>query len=251
MSLVLAEWTKIRSVWSTFWAILLTLVLSAGLGSLVALSFRSNFEAARNFDPIFVTFYSLTIGQLALVVFGVLAVTSEYSAGTIKVSLAAMPRRGALYSGKVIAVGLVALGASVITVAATFFGVQAALGPHGVRLGSPGMPTALAGAVLYLLLICLFATGVAAMLRNGIAALATLLPVLFLGSQGLGNIPGAKEVLQYLPNEAAMVILHISGPPDDPRWGRDYGPWTGIAITALWTVAALIGGYLVLRRKDA
>jgi hypothetical protein len=45
--------------------------------------------------------------------------------------------------------------------------------------------------------------------------------------------------------------MHLTGPPGDPRFGRDYGPWTRVGILVLWTSAALIGGYLVLRRRDA
>jgi hypothetical protein len=42
-----------------------------------------------------------------------------------------------------------------------------------------------------------------------------------------------------------------AGPQGDPRWVRDYGAWTGLGLLTLWTVAALLGGYLVLRRRDA
>jgi hypothetical protein len=45
--------------------------------------------------------------------------------------------------------------------------------------------------------------------------------------------------------------MHIVGPPENPVIARDFGAWTGIGILALWTAAALIGGYLVLRRRDA
>jgi ABC-2 type transport system permease protein len=32
---------------------------------------------------------------------------------------------------------------------------------------------------------------------------------------------------------------------------RDFGPWAGLAILALWAAQSLLGGYLVLRRRDA
>jgi ABC-2 type transport system permease protein len=48
-----------------------------------------------------------------------------------------------------------------------------------------------------------------------------------------------------------MVIMHVSGPLDDPVFGRDYGRGAAVAILLLWTVASLLGGYLVLRRRDA
>jgi hypothetical protein len=89
------------------------------------------------------------------------------------------------------------------------------------------------------------------MLRSSVASLAVLLPLLFLGSQGLGNVPKVKVVTQYLPDQAGSVIFHLFGPPGNPVFGRDFGPWTGLAILALWTAAALTGGYLVLRHRDA
>jgi ABC-2 type transport system permease protein len=30
-----------------------------------------------------------------------------------------------------------------------------------------------------------------------------------------------------------------------------YGPWGGLGIMALWVIAALVGGYAVLKRRDA
>jgi ABC-type transport system involved in multi-copper enzyme maturation permease subunit len=235
---------------------MLTFVVSVGLGCLVGLTFRNTFaglprEQRDNFDPLFATFYSLTLGQLALVVFGILVVSTEYTSGTIRASLLAMPRRGLFYGCKVLAGALPVIGVSLITVLVTFFTAQAALGPHRTSLGAGGVPRAVVGSCLYLILICLFAMGVTAMLRSSTRSLAILLPLLFLGSQGLGNIPKVKTVTQYLPDQAGMVIMHIAGPPGDPRFGRDYGPWTGLGILGLWTAAALLGGYLVLRRRDA
>lgn len=247
-----AEWIKIRTVRSTAWALALTFVISVGLSYLIGRSFRaSDFAREEGFDPLFATFYSLTLGQLALVVFGVLAVSGEYTSGTIRAALAAVPRRGLFYGGKVLVVGLAAAGVSLLTVPITFRTGQAALGLYATSLGAPGAAQAVVGAVLYLPLICLFAVGTAAMLRSPVRSLAVLLPLLFLGSQGLGNVPKVKIVTQYLPDQAGMVIMHIAGPPGDPRFGRDYGAWTGLGILAVWTTAALIGGYLVLRHRDA
>jgi ABC-type transport system involved in multi-copper enzyme maturation permease subunit len=251
-----AEFTKIRTVRSTVWSLLPAFVASAGLSVLIGFSFRHAYahlpaEQREHFDPLFATFYSLTLGQLALIVFGVLVVGSEYGSGTIRASLLAVPRRGLLYAGKVLATAAVVAGVAAGTVLATFATAQASLGPHRVSLDGPGVPTAVVGSCLYLVLICLFATGVATMLRSSVRALAILLPVLFLGSQGLGNVPRVKTVTQYLPDQLGMVIMHIAGAPGDPRFGRDYGPWTGLGLLALWTAAALLGGYLVLRRRDA
>ncbi|MFC6023510.1 ABC transporter permease subunit [Plantactinospora solaniradicis] len=251
-AVLLAELTKIRTVRSTIWTLLPAFVVSVGLSLLVGFSFASQPpEQRNNFDPLFVAFYGLTLGQLALVVFGVLVLGSEYSSGTIRATLVAVPRRGLGYLGKVLATGLLALAVAVPTVLAAFFTAQAALGRYGVSLGSDGAPAAVVGACLHLTLLCLFALGVTAMLRGSVRSLGVLLPVFFLGSQGLGNIPKVRTVTQFLPDQTSWVIMHLAGPQDEARWARDYGPWTGIGILVLWTAASLLGGYLVLRRRDA
>ncbi|GAA2108750.1 ABC transporter permease subunit [Actinomadura alba] len=250
-----AEWIKMRTVRSTVWALLLTPLVSVGLGWLVARGLRSGFENGTaewrgSFDPVHWGFYSLTLGQLAIVVFGVLLVGGEYGSGTIRASLAVVPRRGALYWAKVLAGTSAAFACALVTAFVTFFVAQAAFGPYGVSLGAGGALRATVGACLYLTLMCAFAIGVAAMLRSSAAALGILMPLLFLGSQGLGNVPKVKVVLQYLPDQAGFVITQVI-PPDDPRFARDYGPWGGLAVLVAWVVVALIGGYLVLRRRDA
>jgi ABC-2 type transport system permease protein len=240
-----AELTKLRTVRSTFWTLLLTLAISAGLAYLIGRGFRDVDD--RELDRLFPTYYGLTLGQLALVVFGVTAVASEYSSGNIRSSLAAMPQRGRFAAAKFAAIAGVALPASAATVAATYFVAQAGLGANHAEWET----RAFVGAILYLVLICLFASGVALMLRSATFSMAILMPLLFLGSQGLGNIPKVKTVTQYLPDQTGMVIMHLTGPASDPMFGRDYGPWTGLGITALWTAAALLGGFLVLRGRDA
>jgi ABC-2 type transport system permease protein len=251
-----AEWTKIRSVRSTAWTLLLAFFLSVGFGYVVGHSLRGDFAhlppgQRAQFDPLFASFYSLTLGQLPLVVFGVLVVSSEYTTGTIRMSLVATPRRGVFYGSKIIAGALVVLGFAPLTVLITFFTAQAALGAHGTSLEAAGSAQAAVGACLYLTLICVFSMGVAAILRGSARALGILLPLLFLGSQGLGNIPGLETVTQYLPDQAGFVIMHLAGPPGDPRFSRGYGPWTGLGILMLWTAAALLGGYLALLHRDA
>lgn len=252
-AVLLAELTKIRTVRSTLWTLLPAFVVSVGLSLLVGLSFASASTAQQRTGdfPLFAAFYGLTLGQLAVVVFGVLVLGSEYSSGTIRATLVAVPRRGLVYLGKVLATGLLALAVAVPTVLASFLTAQAALGRYGVGLGSAGAPAAVVGACLHLTLLCLFALGVTAMLRGSVRSLAVLLPVFFLGSQGLGNIPKIRTVTQFLPDQTSWVIMHLAGPQDDARWVRDYGPWTGVGILVLWTAASLLGGYLVLRRRDA
>lgn len=245
--MIAAEWTKIRSVRSSLWTLPLTVVLSGALGYLLGLSLRSG-NARPDLDPLYVAFLPLTLGQLPLVVFGALAVTSEYSTGTIRAALAATPDRARFYTAKVVTTTLVAAAVALVTVPVTFLAAQAGAGRS---LTVDGWVEAALGACLYLPLMCAFAIGVATMLRSSPLTLGILMPLLFLGSQGLGNIPKVREVTQFLPDQTAWVMLHLAGAQDDDRWARDYGAWSGMGLLVLWVSAALLGGYAVLRQRDA
>jgi len=249
MSAVRAELVKLRTVRSTPITLALAFCLSAGLGVLLGSAFRSTETA--NFDPLFAAFYGVTLAQIPLVAFAVLAIGNEYRSGTIRASLAAVPRRGRFLAAKIAAVLVYLVPAAAVTVAAAFLSAQAALGARGVGPGDAGAPEALVGAWIHLVLIGLFALGFAVLVRSPVVALGVLLPFLLLGSQGLGNVPVVRRVTQYLPDQLGWVIMHLAGDQDDPRWARDYGPWTGLALLALWAVAALGAGYAALRRRDS
>jgi ABC-2 type transport system permease protein len=243
---IASELTKIRTVRSTTWALLLTPLICVGLGYAVSLSLRVSFprlpaQQRQDWDPLFATFYSLSIGQIALVVFGVNVAGGEYPANMIMTSLTVVPRRGLFYAARA--------SAGLLAAAGTVFAAQQALGPHGARVGAPGTLQAALGACLYLTLICAFAMGVTGITRSPVLSLVIMVPLLFLDSQGLGNVPGLQRVIDYLPDQAGTVITHLSGACAG-HFGRPYGPWTGIAIMLAWTVAALVGGYLVLIRTD-
>ncbi|WP_067832671.1 ABC transporter permease [Actinomadura kijaniata] len=255
MSAFRAELTKIRSLRSTYWTLAAAFALSLGLGALASFSMRDGFDRMTpdrqaDFDPTVFGFYGLAFGQLALVVFGVLAVTGEYSGGTIRMSLVATPRRGRFLAAKVLAVTSVAAAFSLVTVPVLFAVSQWGLGPHGADPGDPGVPRAIAGACLYMVLMCALATGVAAMLRGTALTLGIMIPLLFLNGQGLASIPAVRRFTQYLPDQAGYVMMGTR--PEGGMFGpSDFGPWTALAILLAWTAAALAGGLLTLERRDA
>ena len=78
------EWLKLRSVRSTSWILLVFAVGMIGLSVLV-LSHEhwATMSAADRaaFDPVHEGFTGLALGQLALGVLGVLAITTEFSSG--------------------------------------------------------------------------------------------------------------------------------------------------------------------------
>ncbi|MCF3963145.1 ABC transporter permease subunit [Streptomyces fuscigenes] len=241
-----SEWTKIRTVSSTTWTLALAFITTAGLGAVAT----SLINPGAHFDPTFISFSGMTLGQLAMVVFGVLVVGSEYSSGMIRTSLAAVPRRATFLFGKIGVAGLLALVVGLVTGFITFFLGQALLGDDGTTLGAPNVLRAVIGSGLYMCLIAVFSMGVTAMLRSNMLSLGILMPFFFLVSNILSAVPKAKDVARYFPDQAGSKILQVvpnaQGSTDVP-----YGPWAGFAIMAAWVVAALLGGYLVLRKRDA
>ncbi|WP_200303864.1 ABC transporter permease [Streptomyces adelaidensis] len=250
---VRSEWTKIRSVASTVWTLSLAVVVTIALGVLISLLSKHEFdnlgaEDKLSFDPTFISFAGMTLGQLAMIVFGVLVVSNEYSTGMIRTSLAAVPQRGTfLFSKIAVATGL-AFVVGLATSFVTFFLGQAMLGEHRAELGDPGVLRAVFGGGLYMTLIAVFSMGVAAMLRSPMLSLGILMPFFFLISNILGNVGATEKIGRYLPDQAGSKIMQVVTPVDDDT---PYGPWGGLGIMALWTVAALAGGYLLLKKRDA
>jgi ABC-2 type transport system permease protein len=252
MSALAAEWIKLRTLRATRWPLGLTVPVAAGMAYLVGSSFARADPATMRFDATFASFYSLSFAQLALVVFAVVAVSGEHGSGSIRASLAAVPDRTRYYLAKLAVVALCAAAAAALSVAASFAACRAGLSPAlRTPLRSPGAAETVAGAWLYLVLIALFAAGVAQVLRSTALSLGVLLPLFFLGSQGLGNIPSVWRVTQFLPDQAGVAILHYFGSPGGPDYHRAFGPWGGLGILALWSAASLTAGLLVLRTRDA
>ncbi|MGW4041804.1 ABC transporter permease [Streptomyces sp. NPDC004721] len=243
------EWSKVRTLRSMVWSLVLFAVLSLVLAVVTGLVVQHQYPdkpARASFDPISTGFSGLRLGLMGLVVFGVLIVTSEYSSGTIRSSLAAVPRRGAFYAGKMLTGGLTALGTSVVVALTSFFATQATMGAgQRVSLSDDGVPRALVGAVLYMTMLCLFTMGVATVLRSSALTMGILVPLFFTVSTILTSIPGVGKAAQFLPDVAGGMVLYRDAPK-----GYVLDAWSGLAVLAVWTGAAAVAGYLAMRRRD-
>ncbi|MGV4983949.1 ABC transporter permease [Streptomyces sp. NPDC001709] len=253
VQVIRSEWTKIRSVASTVWTLSVAVVVTIALGMLISALSRSQFDSMPvrdrlTFDPTYVSFTGMSLGQLAMIVFGVLVVSNEYSTGMIRVSLAAVPQRATFLFGKIAVATALALVVAMCTSFAAFFLGQAMLGPHGARIGDPGVLRAVLGGGLYMTLIAVFSMGVATMLRSPLLSLGILMPFFFLISGILGNVDATKKIGRFLPDQAGSRIMQVVPPVGDDR---PYGPWGGLGIMVLWVIAALAGGYVLLKRRDA
>ncbi|MDX3526584.1 ABC transporter permease subunit [Streptomyces sp. ID05-39B] len=232
-----AEWIKIstlRSQAATLCAILLATVAF----SLLAAADTEGADA----DPLFSAFFGVSFGQIAAVAFGTTAVAAEFQGGALRVSLAAVPRRGRWFAAKATAIALPVLAVGLITGLLTWAVGRAALGDRAETFGTAEGLRAAVGCGLYLTLMALLAAGLTAVLRSGAATLGILIPFLLIVSFVVGDMSGSDA--DFLPDRAGQVALHGT-------WEGSLGPWTGLAVTALWTAAALAAGAWRTQRRDA
>lgn len=250
-----SEWTKVRSVRSTLWTLVTALLVTVGLSALICGFTNSSFddlsaEDKATFDPTFISFSGMTLGQLAMIAFGVLVVSNEYSTGMIRSSLGAVPQRGVFMACKLVVATTLVLVVGMVTSFITFFLGQALLGDHSTTISEPGVLRAVIGGGLYMTLIALFAMGVTFVMRSPLLAFGILMPFFFLISNILGGVSATRKVGHYLPDQAGSMIMSVveGGMGGDDR---PYGPWGGLLIMVIWVIAALLAGYLVLKKRDA
>jgi ABC-2 type transport system permease protein len=250
---VRSEWTKLRSVPSTAWSLLAAVVLTVGFGALYSMVrvTRPPREpaAVASFDPTAISLGGVQLAQLAIGILGVLLVTGEYSTGTIRTSLAAVPGRLPVLWGKALAVALSTLVLCVPAVFAAFLVGQSILSSEhlDVTLGHPGVTRAVLGSALYLTAVGLLGLGLGALLRNTAGAVSALFAVVFAPQIVVGFLPStwSDQIYRYLPVPAGVAVTSVRPDP------ISLGPWTGFGLFCLYTAVVLALGAWQLRRRDA
>lgn len=119
---------------------------------------------------------------------------------------------------------------------------RAGLGSAAGVLTTAEQVRGVVGCGIYLMLMALFAAGLTAVLRSGVATLSVLIPFILVVSFVIGDAAGT--VADFLPDKAGQIALHQT-------YDGTLGPWSGLAVTALWTAAALLAGAWSVRRRDA
>ncbi|MGA5898834.1 ABC transporter permease [Streptomyces venetus] len=234
-----SEWLKIRTLRSLPGTLLALFAATTAFSAIAGVSDTSD----PGFDPLFTALSGVVPGQIAAVSFGAMAVSSEFRSGALRLSLAAVPRRGRWFAAKTAVIAAPTLLVGWATALAALLVGRAGLGPAADRLGTGEQVRGVMGCGVYLMLMALFATGLAALLRSGTATLSLLIPFILVVSFVIGDATGT--VADFLPDKAGQLVIRGT------YEGSSLGPWSGLAVTALWTVAALLAGAWSLRRRDA
>ncbi|GGP96108.1 ABC transporter [Streptomyces griseomycini] len=232
-----SEWLKIATLRSLLGTLLALFAATTAFSAIAGASDTSD----PGFDPLSTALSGVMPGQIAAISFGAMAVSSEFQGGALRVSLAAVPQRGRWFAAKATAIAVPALAVGLPTSLAALLAGRAGLGSAADGLTGGEQVRAVVGCGVYLALVALLAAGLATLLRSGVATLSLLIPFIIVVSFVIGDAAG--PVVDFLPDRAGLLVIH-------QNHEGTLGPWSGLAVTALWTAAALLAGAWSLRRRD-
>jgi ABC-2 type transport system permease protein len=240
----LSEWSKLRSVRSTQWSLLVAAVTAVGGSAIVALSAGGTGKAP--LDPLASIYLAwLEYPVLAVGILGVLAFTSEFATGQIRTTFVAVPRRAGVLAAKAAVVGALALVAGELLSFAAFLTSEALLAGHpaGLSLGDPRVLGAVAAAGVALSAIALLGVALGAIIRHTAGAVAALPAVLYRPLVALAlPAPWNRRVEQF-----TLVMSAYQTVARHPLAGL-LSPTRSLLVLLAWPAAGLVVATLLIHR---
>jgi len=258
IAILRAEWTKVRTVSGPAWLLLgsVLLTVAVSLAAVAATSCPKNMTCP--VDTVKLSLTGVELGQAVVAILATLLITSEYSTGLIKVTLAAAPQRLTVYGAKALILTTAVLAGSMIAAAGCVLVGRSILPGHGFTSGRGFPVLSLAsglalrpelGSVLYLALIALLSLGVATIVRDSAVAIGAVLGILYLFPIVIAFVTNPKwehRLERWTPINAGLAIEATKGLKH-----LAIGPWGGLGVLALWATAAFLSGAVVFVMKDA
>ncbi len=257
-----SEWIKFRTLRSTIWTLIVTMVLLVGVSVLAAWGSANELVDAGNAQGGMDTAQLLSAGyqlaQLGLAVLGVLIITGEYSTGMVRSTFAAVPRRVPVLWAKALVLTVVVLVVTVVSMALSYMATIPFHDTLGATLDLSDAETLrmTAGLPLYLAAIGLLAFTVGALVRHSAGALAGVIALLLVIENVLMLIPFRviELISPFLPTTAGRRVLFDSEmitTVNAATDGAHLTPWQGYAVLVAWVLGLLALATVLLRRRDA
>lgn len=255
-SVTRSEWIKFRTVRSTLLGAIVFVILTIGLSVLITTLIRHNWSTLDNagkltFDPVSTSLGGTTLAQFAAGVIGSLFITSEYSSGSIRTTLAAVPGRARLVGAKllVLMLSMIVLG-ELVCFSAFLIGqrVYAGMIPGSTDTLSNGadLRSVILGGV-YLTLCAMLGMGLGLILRQSPATISTFTGLVLIVPLIIFFLPLSIQnaLTRYEPSALGRAMMSIS-PPE-----RMFGAWTAAAVLVLYVAVILGVGLTMFERRDA
>jgi ABC-2 type transport system permease protein len=249
-----SEWTKLWSLRSTRWTLLVAIIGMAGLGPLIATVqmnrwFHMSPDDRLHFNPINTGLGGYHFAQLAIGVLGVLVLSGEYSTGQIRSTFMAVPKRLPVLWAKAGTFAAVTFVLMLVSGLIAFLASQSILTQHHVQttLGHAPALRSWVGAALYLAVLSVLALSLGAIVRNTAGGIALFAGLLFVVPGLAAILPTSTQnaINPYLPSVAGTGIL--SGTRD----AFTFSPWGGFGLFCGYALLALVVAAILMRRRDA
>jgi ABC-2 type transport system permease protein len=250
--LLRSEFTKLRSVRSTYWTAAAAVLGTIAVAIIICIHWRINIETGKDsldgFDATLTSINGLYLAQIAIGALGVLAISSEYGTGMIRATMAAVPQRRTALAAK----GLVVAACTFVVGEVLSFGAfavgQVILAPAhaSVGLADPNVLRAVIGGGLYLTAVGMLGFGLGALIRHTAGALSAFFGVLFASTALVDLLPTSwrNTVIEYMPANAGSQILTTL------PTRNALSPWTGLGVLCLYAATAVLAAVLLLNRRD-
>ncbi len=255
VDLLRSEWTKLRSVRSSWWTIGITVLLGIGIGALVSAETHAHWHgmdpgSIQSFDPTATSLVGLFICQFAIGILGALVVSAEYSTGTIRATLSAAPRRTTVLVAKATVYAVVALGVAEFVSFASFFLGQFLLSAPATHatLSSPGALRAVVGGGLFICVLGLVAFGLASIIRHTAGAISAFVGVLLVLPLVVEALPNSlsQDIRKFLPDRIGIQMLTTNGSSFNA-----FSPWVGFGVLCIYAFVLITIGAALMNRRDA
>ena len=249
-----SEWTKLWTLRSTRWSLLLAFVAQAGLGPLIAAITMARWSQLSLGDKLSLNVIDRSLGgwhlaQLAIAILGVMTITGEYHTGMIRSSLMAAPKRLPVLWAKLVVFAFVTIVLMLIAAFIGFLGGQAIFTEHhvSVTLSAHNALRTVIGAALFTTLTGAMCIALGTIVRRTAGGIALFVGVFFV-------LPGLVEILPsslanaihpYLPNNAGGAVAQALTDPNT------FSAWGGFALFCGYTVATIAAAAVLLLRRDA
>jgi ABC-2 type transport system permease protein len=254
----LSEWTKLRTLRSSRYALLAGVAMTIGFAIIPALVNANRWSSMSfidkaTFHPLETSLIGVTVAQLAIGVLGVMIISGEYSTGMIRSTFAAVPKRLPVLWSKAGVFALVTFVLALPSTLIAFFAAQAILKGHSfnghdiaLSFSAPGVSRAVIGGALYLTLVGLFGLGLGAILRSTAGGISAFAGILFVLPPLMNVLPSSwnHAISPYLPSSAGQAIMQSGSP------AHTLAPWTGLGVFAAYTAVLIAFAAIQLRRRD-
>jgi hypothetical protein len=251
---VLSEWTKLRSVRSTRWSLLIAVLITTGLPCLFAAVTSSHWGSLSPHEqadrhPVDIALFAVNLSQLAIGVLGVLVITGEYSTGMIRASMTAVPKRLPVLWAKVGVYAVVSFTLMLPSVLIAFFASQAIMSHHQplqISFSAHGVARAVVGGALYLMVIGVFTLGLGAITRSTAGGISTFAGIIFVIPPLMNILPTSwnNAISPYLPSNAGRAVFSLTHGSDS------LAPWPGFALFCGYAILTIAIAAVLLLRRD-